>query len=77
MEFIIWNWCRDWYDEEFYKSPLSTSLNAQNNSHTGIRRERGGSWVGLSSLVRSSYRRGRNPYARGRCLGFRCVGTLN
>ncbi|WP_372365182.1 formylglycine-generating enzyme family protein [Candidatus Uabimicrobium sp. HlEnr_7] len=72
----VWNWCRDWYDENFYKNSLSTNLNAQNHRYTGIRSERGGSWVGSASLLRSSYRRGRSPYARGRCLGFRCVGTL-
>ncbi|XZE56067.1 hypothetical protein SH139x_002124 [Planctomycetaceae bacterium SH139] len=41
---------------------------------TGVRSERGGSWVGPIELCRPSYRRGRNPDARGRCLGFRCVG---
>ncbi len=40
---------------------------------TGIRSERGGSWVGPGELARSSYRRGRPPEAVGRCLGFRCA----
>lgn len=35
--------------------------------------ERGGSWVGPCDLARSSYRRGRIPEAKGRCLGFRCA----
>jgi acyl carrier protein len=36
--------------------------------------ERGGSWVGPSSLLET--RRGRVPSARGRCLGFRCSASL-
>jgi acyl carrier protein len=34
------------------------------------------SWIGPASLCRSSYRRGRPPAARGRCLGFRCVSAV-
>ena len=56
----VWQWCRDWYAPPADGSP-------------GIRAERGGSWVGPSFLCRSSYRRGRAPHARGRCLGFRCA----
>jgi acyl carrier protein len=41
-----------------------------------IRSERGGSWVGPAILCRSSYRRGRVPEAKGRCLGFRCISPL-
>jgi formylglycine-generating enzyme required for sulfatase activity len=40
----------------------------------GVRSERGGSWVGPVGLAESAHRRGRPPHARGRCLGFRCVG---
>jgi len=38
-----------------------------------LRSERGGSWVGGPQLARLTYRRGRPPLARGRCLGFRCA----
>ena len=69
----VWQWCRDWYSEGFYSSHEATQKNACNRSATDIRSERGGSWVGPAELCRSSYRRGRSPYARGRCLGFRCV----
>lgn len=44
-----------------------------NELSPGIRAERGGSWIGPAFLCESSYRRGRVPDARGRCLGFRCV----
>lgn len=69
----VWQWCRDWYDEQFYQQHNSRTKNPVNRKATGIRSERGGSWVGPAELCRSSYRRGRTPIARGRCLGFRCI----
>ncbi len=73
MSGTIWHWCRDWYDENFYKADASRWKDAINDSQTNARSERGGSWVGPAELGRTSYRRGRNPNACGRCLGFRCV----
>jgi sulfatase modifying factor 1 len=70
----IWHWCRDWFSPDFYRSDSSTGLDPLADIQTGLRSERGGSWVGPIELCRPSYRRGRNPAARGRCLGFRCVG---
>ncbi|MDX9974175.1 MAG: SUMF1/EgtB/PvdO family nonheme iron enzyme [FCB group bacterium] len=71
----VWQWCRDWYAPDFYSSARATEPDPQNAVPTGIRSERGGSWVGPACLARSSYRRGRTPDARGRCLGFRCIGV--
>ena len=69
----VWQWCRDWYDEGFYGRPEAKAANPVNRTPGTVRVERGGSWVGPAELCRSSYRRGRPPLARGRCLGFRCV----
>ncbi len=69
----VWQWCRDWYDEGYYRAAESTGRNPVNRNESGVRSERGGSWVGPDHLCRSSHRRGRVPNARGRCLGFRCV----
>jgi formylglycine-generating enzyme len=63
----VWQWCRDWYQ------PGATPRSAP--APTGIRSERGGSWVGPARLAECGYRRGRPPLARGRCLGFRCVAA--
>jgi len=65
----VWQWCRDWYRSG--STPIAAS------EPTGIRSERGGSWVGPSRLAECGYRRGRPPEARGRCLGFRCVGGFD
>jgi acyl carrier protein len=72
----IWHWYRDWYDERFYSRPEACGRNPVHREPTGIRSERGGSWVGPAELCRPTYRRGRNPEARGRCLGFRCISEV-
>jgi sulfatase modifying factor 1 len=69
----VWQWCRDWYDESFYTKQEATRANPVHETPTKVKSERGGSWIGPAELCRSSYRRGRPPLARGRCLGFRCV----
>jgi formylglycine-generating enzyme len=70
-----WQWCRDWYDESFYETKDASERNPVCRRPTGIRSERGGSWIGPANLCRSSSRRGRPPTAKGRCLGFRCVSV--
>jgi sulfatase modifying factor 1 len=72
----VWQWCADWYAANFYSRAEASRSNPLNSCPTGIRCERGGSWIGPADLARSSYRRGRPSAARGRCLGFRCVGLL-
>jgi len=70
----VWQWCRDWYDDAIYTRREATLTDPVNRTPGKVRSERGGSWIGPADLCRSSYRRGRPPSARGRCLGFRCVG---
>ncbi|UUO09032.1 formylglycine-generating enzyme family protein [Blastopirellula sp. J2-11] len=72
----VWQWCRDWYAEDFYSRGEADAANPVNLVESGVRSERGGSWVGPLDLCRTSYRRGRTPNARGRCLGFRCVSPV-
>jgi len=69
----VWQWCRDWYEPRFYERSEATATDPVQRTPTGIRSERGGSWVGPASLARCAYRRGRPPEAVGRCLGFRCA----
>jgi formylglycine-generating enzyme required for sulfatase activity len=73
----VWQWCADWYDPHFYQQPEASAPNPRQPVPTGIRSERGGSWVGPAELGRSSFRRGRPPAAVGRCLGFRCIGSID
>jgi formylglycine-generating enzyme len=73
----IWQWCRDWYAEDFYQRSDAKEEDAVNRTPTRIRSERRGSSVGPAELCRSSYRRGRPPLARVRCLGFCCISSIN
>jgi formylglycine-generating enzyme len=72
----VWQWCRDWYRADFYRRPEAVAPDAQNAEVTGVRSERGGSWVGPVELARPTCRRGRPPQSFGRCLGFRCAGRM-
>src|SRR5262249_1218913 len=49
----VWQWCRDWYAPDFYQQAEASLPNAQNSQPTGIRSERGGSWVGPAELAKS------------------------
>ncbi len=60
----VWQWCQEWYADDFYQQPQSRAANPVNRVATGVRSERGGSWVGPSELCRTTYRRGRVPSAR-------------
>eukprot|EP00928_Gymnodinium_smaydae_P080077 TRINITY_DN6386_c2_g1_i6.p1 TRINITY_DN6386_c2_g1~~TRINITY_DN6386_c2_g1_i6.p1 ORF type:complete len:480 (+),score=47.08 TRINITY_DN6386_c2_g1_i6:66-1442(+) len=71
----VWQWCRDTYDPNFYLHREAQNTDAWNADEGDLKSERGGSWVGPACLARSSYRRGRTAVAKGRCLGFRCVGV--
>ncbi len=76
MSGTVWHWCNDWFDPDFYKTTDAGEPDPFNRKGTRIRSERGGSWVGPLELCSPTYRRGRNPNARGRCLGFRCISSL-
>ena len=72
----IWQWCADSYAPDFYTTPQAQTDDPLNTADTGTRSERGGSWIGSAALLRSSYRRARDPLYRGRCLGFRCTSAV-
>ena len=66
-----WEWCSDWYDEEYYaQSPVDDPTGPASGT---VRVRRGGGWNSFPLYARSSYR---NYLASGsRCvnLGFRVV----
>lgn len=67
----VWEWCEDWYDENYYKN--SSSYNPKGPSSGTYRVRRGGSWDYLTDILRCSYR-GRNaPDGRYDSYGFRLV----
>ncbi|MBN1272962.1 MAG: SUMF1/EgtB/PvdO family nonheme iron enzyme [Candidatus Aminicenantes bacterium] len=65
----VWEWCKDWYDGEFYN--YSPSHNPQGPSSGMYRVFRGGSWNRNSNYLRSSYRTGDHPNYKSTDVGFR------
>ncbi|MDE0867234.1 MAG: formylglycine-generating enzyme family protein, partial [Rubripirellula sp.] len=68
----VWEWCQDWYDEDYYESsPTSDPTGPSEGSYRVIR----GGWYNSADHCRSAGRgRARNsPSSRRGLLGFRVV----
>jgi hypothetical protein len=67
----VWEWCSDWYDENYYnQSPRQDPQGPQNGT---LRVLRGGSWDSIGQRCRSACRAKRAPDKRHYYLGFRLV----
>jgi formylglycine-generating enzyme required for sulfatase activity/serine/threonine protein kinase len=65
----VWEWCQDWYGENYYKaSPRQDPQGPRNGS---LRILRGGSWDVVGQLCRAAFRYGSVPGNRNRYFGFR------
>ena len=65
----VWEWCSDWYDENYYKS--SAAQNPKGAQSGSLRVLRGGSWFNFVSYCRSSIRNWLGPNLRFDHYGFR------
>jgi formylglycine-generating enzyme required for sulfatase activity len=70
----LWEWCEDWFQEDFYSQPGAAYPNPlYTNPASGYRVVRGGDWDTSARTCRSAVRyRGRPPY-RFYFIGFRVV----
>jgi formylglycine-generating enzyme required for sulfatase activity len=65
----VWEWCWDWYDEDYYRnSPAIDPLGAERADY---RTFRGGSWCVETRYLRSAYRDRHAPEFRHFSVGFR------
>jgi len=70
----VWEWCRDWYDKDFYRSPEARVKNpVSQNPKSGFRVHRGGSWNDLPRRVRCAIRGRYIPDKHYNNEGFRLV----
>ena len=65
----VWEWCSDWYDENYYKN--SAAQNPKGAQSGSLRVLRGGSWFNSGYYCRSSLRNWYVPYVRLSYIGFR------
>ena len=72
----VWEWCWDWYDENYYSSSSTESVPnpiGPTSGSSGDRRvDRGGGW-GNGAGCAVSFRNCDGPYDRSSLLGFRLV----
>lgn len=67
----VWEWCGDWYDENFYE--VSPEADPTGPDHGEQRVLRGGSWHNSGHLCRSARRNKYAPDFKGETIGFRIV----
>jgi len=70
----VWEWCRDWYGSDYYKS--SPSKDPVGPSTGSNRVLRGGSWNNFAGVVRAADRSRSVPGYRNSTLGFRPVRSI-
>lgn len=67
----VWEWCADWYDENYYaRSPVNDPTGPVSGN---VRVRRGGSWHTWPIYVRSSYRNWNSANTRYTLVGIRLV----
>ena len=70
-----WEWCQDWYGENYYSSsPASDPTGPETGSMQVLR---GGSWAHVTpDGLRAAYRFNSLPSIRHPLIGFRCVSDI-
>ncbi len=66
----VWEWCRDWYQEDFYQESTDARDPLCESSGSEYRVIRGGRWGSNAEYCRSAFR-GYPPSVRHQDLGFR------
>lgn len=71
----VWEWCSDWYAEDYYsKSPKQDPGGPASGKQ---RVARGGAWSTQPKFCRSAFRDWHEPGYRSDCVGFRVVTVLD
>jgi formylglycine-generating enzyme required for sulfatase activity len=71
----VWEWCQDWYDEDYYNKCKQQGIvtNPEGPDAGSFRVLRGGGWSGSAVCCRSVFRNGGDPGYRNSGIGFRLV----
>ncbi len=71
-----WEWCADWYDENYYGTRAATARDPQGPSSRSSRVLRGGRWDDDPGNLRAALRNRGDPTSRNVNLGFRAARGL-
>ena len=71
----VWEWCADWYSENYYSS--SSAKNPPGPGTGSFRVLRGGNWYHGTTSLRVANRLNISPLNRHNTFGFRCVSGSN
>ncbi len=70
----VWEWCEDWYADNYKKTPKDGSANTKGDKEYRVLR--GGSWNNNADNSRSATRNRSNPANCDFNVGFRLLRTL-
>jgi formylglycine-generating enzyme required for sulfatase activity len=71
----VWEWCGDWYRDDYYKNGVETDPTGPSSGESRVLR--GISWEYLPRFVRVSFRGRSTPTLQNDFLGFRCLRDTN
>ena len=69
----VYEWCSDWYNDQYYATSSASQGVPQGPASGTMRVFRGGSWLNNSDFSRSTYRHSINPGFKNDDIGFRLV----
>lgn len=67
----VWEWCMDWYSEDYYTRSPANNPKGPETGTTKV--HRGGSWMNAPYYVRPALRYSSAPERWSRLMGFRCA----
>jgi formylglycine-generating enzyme required for sulfatase activity len=69
----VWEWCQDFYDDNYYRHSPSTDPQGPSSGYTRVLR--GGSWFYAANFLCSAYRIAYGPGVRNINVGFRVAAV--